>query len=256
MMHDNGTYNHQNNVKTKNALVYMNQKYEIITDPLFFDDNITDINNNKDSGIKGLEDIRLIEFKNKLYYTATSRQYSYDNCNRIVFGEYNITNLKYEFNKILIAPIETNCEKNWIPLNHNNEKILFIYNWHPLQIGEVDSFINKLNITVKYDTPNFFRHYRGSSTFAEHDNKLWCITHGVKYYTPRKYYHQFVVLEKNTYKPIKYSVPFYFNQYAIEYCVGLMIKDGIAVIVFSQNDKDTSLLKIEMNKVNKYMINC
>jgi hypothetical protein len=34
-----------------------------------------------------------------------------------------------------------------------------------------------------------------------------------------------------------------------------MVKDGMGYIVFSQNDKDTSLLKIEMNKVNKYMIN-
>jgi hypothetical protein len=253
MMHDNGTYNHQNNVKTKNALVYMNQGYEIVTDPLFFDDNITDINNNKDSGIKGLEDIRLIEFKNKLYYTATSRQYSYDNCNRIVFGEYNITNLKYEYNKILIGPIETNCEKNWIPLNHNNEKILFIYNWHPLQIGILNEK-NKLNIFLTYETPKFFKHYRGSTTVAEYDNKLWLITHGVKYYTPRKYYHQFIVLEKDTYKPIKHSVPFYFNNFKIEYCIGMIIENNEAVILFSENDMNTSLIRVNMNKLKDLMI--
>ena len=255
MMYDGDSFNNANNVRTKNSIVYLDKEMNPVCNPIFFDNEVAGVIKQQHSGIKGLEDIRLFNFKDKVYYIATSREFSYNETNRMVMGEYDINNLKYSGNKILLPPTETNCEKNWIPINHNNEKILFIYDWHPLQIGEVDSFINKLNITVKYDTPKFFRHYRGSSTFAEYDNKLWCITHGVKYYTPRKYYHQFVVLEKNTYKPIKYSVPFYFNQYAIEYCVGLMIKDGVANIVFSQNDKDTSLLRIEMNKVNKYMIN-
>lgn len=255
MMYDGDSFNNANNVKTKNSIVYLDKEMNPICNPLFFSDEVKNVMKQEHSGIKGLEDIRLFNFKDKVYYIATSREFSYNQSNRMVIGEYDINNLKYSENKILLPPTETDCEKNWIPINHKNEKILYIYNWYPLQIGEVDTFINKLNITVKYDTPTFFRHYRGSSTFTEYDNKLWCITHGVKYYTPRKYYHQFVVLELNTYKPIKFSVPFYFNNYAIEYCVGLMIKDGIANIVFSQNDKDTSLLKIEMNKINKYMIN-
>jgi hypothetical protein len=81
------------------------------------------------------------------------------------------------------------------------------------------------------------------------------ITHGVKYTTPRKYYHQFVVLEKETYKLIKYTVPFYFNNYKIEYCVGLLIENNEAVILFSQNDKDVCLLRTEINKLDNLMIN-
>lgn len=255
MMYDGDSFNGANNVRTKNSIVYLDKEMNPVNSPMFFDNKVDGVIKQEHSGIKGLEDIRLFNFKDKVYYIATSREFSYNETNRMVMGEYDINNLKYVENKILLPPTETQCEKNWIPINHNNEKILFIYNWHPLQIGEVDSFINKLNITVKYDTPKFFKHFRGSSTFTEYDNKLWCITHGVKYTIPRKYYHQFVVLEKNTYRPIKYSVPFYFSNYAIEYCVGFIVKDGMGYIVFSQNDKDTSLLKIEMNKVMKYMIN-
>jgi tetratricopeptide (TPR) repeat protein len=254
MMHDNGTFNHANNVKTRNGVVYMDKDYNMITSPMFLDHNLTDIPK-LDSGIRGLEDIRLMTFKDKIYYTATTREYSYiKETNRIVFGEYDINNMKFINNKSLKPPTETNCEKNWITVNHKNEKILFIYNWHPLQIGELDEH-NKLNITIKYDTPLFWRHYRGSSSVVEYNNQLWCITHGVKYSTPRKYFHQFVVLEKDTYKPIKYSVPFFFNEYKIEYCVGLLCKNDEMVMMFSQNDKDPNILRLPISKIDKYMMN-
>ena len=254
MMYDNNTFNHANNVKTKNALIYLDKEYNAVTNPLLFDNTITDIPK-LDVGIKGLEDLRLFTFKDKVYYTATTREYSYkQDTNRICMGEYDINNLKYLNNKVLYPPTETTCEKNWIPINHKNEKILFIYNWHPLQIGELDD-ANKLNIKIIHNTPSFFKNYRGSTGLSEYNNQLWCITHGVKYSTPRKYYHQFVALDKDTYKPIKYSIPFYFDQYKIEYTVGLLIKDDEVIILFSQNDKDPGILSIKINKLNKYMIN-
>jgi dTDP-4-dehydrorhamnose 3,5-epimerase-like enzyme len=83
---------------------------------------------------------------------------------------------------------------------------------------------------------------------------LWCITHTAKYYTPRKYFHQFVVLEKDTYKPIKYSIPFYFNYYQIEYTLGFIIKNNKANIIFSQNDSQPCLLQVDMNKLSDMMI--
>jgi hypothetical protein len=253
-MYDNGTFSNNNFVKTRNAMIYLDSNYKIITEPMFFDDSIKDIQKQEDSWIKGLEDIRLIEFKNKIYYIAASKEYTYSNTIRMVFGEYNINNLKYENNKILIPPTETECEKNWIPLNHKDSQILFIYNWHPLQIGVLDDK-NKLNIFIKYDTPTFFKHYRGSSNVVTYNNQLWMITHGVKYVTPRKYYHQFVVLEKETYKPIKYTVPFYFKNYKIEYCVGLLIENDEAIIMFSQNDKDASMINVKINKLDNLFIN-
>lgn len=255
MMYDNGTYNNHNNVRTKNAFINMDNEYNISTiDIKFIDNELKDLEK-LDSGIRGVEDLRLFNFKDKIYYTGTTREYSYKkDINRIVFGEYDYNNLKLINNKKLKPPTETDCEKNWIPINHKNEKILFVYKWHPLQIGELDEN-NKLSITITNDTPKFFKHYRGSSPFVEYKNQLWCITHGVKYSTPRKYYHQFVVLDKETYKVIKYSVPFYFSEYTIEYCIGMHIKDDVMMILYSKKDKDTSKLTLDIDKINKYMIN-
>jgi len=89
----------------------------------------------------------------------------------------------------------------------------------------------------------------------EYNNQIWCITHGVKYSTPRKYFHQFVILEKDTYKPLKYTTPLYFNHYAIEYCVGLYIKHNEAIVLFSQNDKDPFILRVPLDKLDKYFLN-
>ena len=239
-------------VRTKNAVSYLDLKYNNLSFLKFLNTNLTDIEP-KETKIKGLEDIRLFVFQEKIYYLAISKEYSYNDTIRIVLGIYDIESLTHINNHTLIPPEETYCEKNWIPINHNNEKILFIYKWHPLEIGELtDNY--KLNITITHATPIIFKNYRGSTTLIKYENKLWCITHGVKYSTPRKYYHQFVTLEQGTYKPVQYSIPFYFNKYAIEYSIGFIIKDEEAIIIFSQNDRDTSILRIDMDIVKKYMI--
>jgi hypothetical protein len=253
MMHDKGTFARDHHVKTRNALVNLDDKLNFIDKPVLFNDEVTDIPV-VPTWIHGLEDIRLFEFQNKIHYTATTREYSYNGNNRIVIGEYDTVNLKYINNKVLRPPTETDCEKNWIPINNSNKEILFIYKWHPLQIGKLDEN-NKLCITTTHNTPTFFKHFRGSSSICEYNNQLWCITHGVKYTTPRKYFHQFVILDKTSLKPIKFSVPFYFNNFKIEYCNGLMIKGNELIILFSQNDANPCILKISMDKINKYIIN-
>jgi tetratricopeptide (TPR) repeat protein len=252
MYGDNGSLGSEHHVKTKNGLVYLDDKYKLINSPILFDTVLKDVKT-QETHIKGLEDIRLFTFKNKIHYVAVTKEYSYNENIRIILGEYDINNLKHINNHPLHPPEETWCEKNWIPINHKDEEILFIYKWYPFQIGKLDENY-KLNITTSYDTPKIFKHVRGSTNLVEYENKLWCITHGVKYTTPRKYYHQFVILDKDTYKPIEYSAPFYFNKYHIEYTVGFYIRNNEAIIPFSQNDKDACMLKISMDKVKKYLI--
>jgi hypothetical protein len=252
MMYDNGTYNNANNIKTRNALVYLDNKGECSA-PTFLNLQLTDIPK-LDSGIRGVEDVRLFTFQNQLIYTATTREYSYkQDTNRILLGTCDTDKLCFSNNRILRPPTETACEKNWIPINHCDEKILFIYGWHPLQIGDIDAD-GKLHICINHPTPTFWKHYRGSSTFLTHNDQLWCITHGVKEGSPRRYYHQFVALDKNTYVPLRYSIPFFFMDYKIEYCVGFIKTDNQFLCIFSRNDKDPYILYINTSAVDPLMI--
>jgi hypothetical protein len=194
--------------------------------------------------IKGLEDVRLYKSENKVFYTATSQNYSYTDSIRIIQGEYDEILNTFTNNACLIPPTETYCEKNWIALEDN-----FIYKWHPLEIGKVIK--NKLEILLTLDTPEFFKYYRGSSNVVKYKNYYWMVTHGIKNCTPRKYFHQIVILNEN-FSLKKYTIPFYFDKLAIEYCLGLVILNDIAYMTVSRNDSNPIIIKIAIDKLNQY----
>ena len=214
------------------------------------------------SNIHGLEDIRIYKSSktetnldnNKIYYTATSKQFT--PMNRIHVGEYDIISMKYQNDQIIEPPTNTNCEKNWIPIKYENQN-LFIYKWHPLQIGIINEKGNKLNIIKEISTPRFFQNLRGSTSPEYYNGSCYLLTHGVKYEpeTRRKYYHCLIVLNPETLEVQKYTAPFYFNDFNIEYTLGMAIIDDQMKIIFSYRDRDPKILRIDMNCFNKMYIN-
>ena len=116
-----------------------------------------------------------------------------------------------------------------------------------MEIGAVTD--NKLSIHTKFDTPRIFSRFRGSSTICEYDNKLWAVVHFIKYSTPRVYYHSLVQFNRETMKPEQYSLPFVFRKHAIEYCLGMHIRDGKIYFVFSQNDNDPGLITMPFSNL-------
>jgi len=245
LMSRNGILDGNEKVRTRNAFMYLNNKMEKNSNLIFMPDTLDDLPN-KDTHIIGLEDIRLYKNGDKIMYTATNSNHSYNDKIRILNGIYDIKQNKFTNNKSLIPPSETYCEKNWIGFEDK-----FIYKWHPLQIGILID--NKLEILITKDTPNFFKHYRGSSNLFEYNNQYWIITHGIKNITPRKYFHQMVVLDKE-FNLVKYSVPFYFDKLQIEYCIGLMIINESIYSTVSRNDSNPIIVKTKLKNFDKYFI--
>jgi hypothetical protein len=200
------------------------------------------------SNIEGLEDVRLFYFKNKIHFSASSKNLTNDGKIVIAIGEYNINDNKMNNISVINPPRPSNCEKNWIFVPNNNDKMNFIYGWHPLEIGAVNDN-NQLIIHTKIDTPKFFSRFRGSSPIIEYNDKLWCVVHYVKYSTPRVYYHSVVCFNKETMTPEMYSLPFCFMKKAIEYCLGFYIKDGKMCFIFSQNDTEPGFITLPLNNL-------
>ena len=200
----------------------------------------------KDVLILGLEDVRLFNDNNNICYTATTQEYSYNDKIRIVKGNYDIINKEFKNNICMIPPIETDCEKNWIMIDNK-----IIYKWYPLEIGLLIN--NKLKIIHTINTPKFFCKYRGSTNAFKYNNEYWLITHGIIDCSPRKYFHQIVILDK-TYNLIKYTVPFYFDKIGIEYCLGFIIINEIIYITCSRNDSSPIILKIKIKNILKYFL--
>jgi glycosyltransferase involved in cell wall biosynthesis len=199
-----------------------------------------------DSHIRGLEDLRLYTYDNKLMFTATSfKQFIHDKiC--IVHGEYDKETKTYIDYQGIQSPTNSGCEKNWVNIPETDE---FIYSWHPLTIGKIRN--DKFYITKKIQTPVFFELLRGSAPPIEVDGKWLVLVHFVEYCQPRKYYHCFIEVEKTSYKITKISLPFVFRQIGIEYCISVrLLKNNKLECYTSFIDTEPSIVEIKLEDLN------
>jgi tetratricopeptide (TPR) repeat protein len=234
-----GSYSYLGKIATENYFVIYDHNFKSLTQPQQMETSSS--LPRKDVNILGLEDVRLYRRDTKIYYTAASLEYSYDNCIRIINGEYDYQNNKFINNIVLKPPEYTSCEKNWIGYND-----YFIYKWYPLEIGELNG--NQLNIVQTKKTPSIFKYFRGSSNLFEYNNELWCITHYVKHSSPRKYFHNIIVLDKDL-NLLRYSIPFYFDSLGIEYCLGIFIMDNVMSATVSRNDSNPIICQINLDNI-------
>jgi len=200
----------------------------------------------------GLEDIRLYECNGELRYIATNIDYSPNTWNLMIRGIYDVDALDYKESRLLYSPGESWCEKNWIPLIKRGcvDEEYFIYKWSPMEIGKINEETNQLEICLKYNIASpFFSKVRGSTIFTETNEGLLGIVHFSEDKLPRHYYHMFVLLDKTTFKPLKYSENFYFQEIGIEFCIGFNIKDDNYYFWISKFDREPKLL---ISHVEKY----
>lgn len=249
-MKENGVYNSGYWVRTRNGYQLFDLGTLAPTTPIvMMDGYLKDVPQFHATNIRGLEDIRLFKGTDgSLKYSATTREWSYDGNNRIVTGNYDMNAQTFKSNKCLKPPRKTDCEKNWIC--HGDD---IIYNWSPLEVGKADSD-GQLTIHTTHKTPIFFERVRGSSSFIEYEDQLWAVTHSVVYSTPRKYYHNLVVLEKGTYKPLKMSLPFCFKDSKIEYCLGFVEHEDDFIFTFSFNDDNSQFVRVPVEWFKRNMM--
>jgi glycosyltransferase involved in cell wall biosynthesis len=265
------------NVKTRNGMTYLNSSYYPLDDVRMMKEEPDKI---YPSNIEGLEDVRLFVHKDKLHFTASSKNITNDGKIVMTIGDYNPENAKMTNINIIQSPKPSDCEKNWIYVPEYSlvsteaakNKMNFIYGWDPLQIGAVNmtfdfakeenksesedkpqleeiKLVQKLEIHTTFETPRFFSRFRGSSTICEYDGRFWCVAHFVKYSTPRVYLHSVVTFNRETMKPESYSLPFVFRKHAIEYCLGFHIKEGKMCFIFSQNDNEPGFITMPITNL-------
>ena len=198
---------------------------------------------------EGIEDIRLFENEEgNISFIGSTLEYSPSGKIRMIIGDYDIDNGICKNGKIIDPSTDTQCEKNWIPIHNDNREISFIYKWHPMQIGKIVDEC-RLEIYKTIDTSSIvFGKVRGSSCFIEDTiegvNGLVGVIHFSEELYPRQYFHRLVLLEKNSFKPLKYTDPFYFNHLGVEFCIGFTKKEMDYVFWVSKIDRDPSIIKM------------
>ena len=187
--------------------------------------------------IKGLEDLRIYGDSNgTLRFVATSSEFSPKI--RMVGGVYPPKSVV-----ALAPPTETDCEKNWLPVNGTND---IIYRWFPLEVGSLKE--NQMVVHTTHTTPWFFSHLRGSAVPIGVGEERWALTHFVEYSQPRKYFHCFVSLDRTTYAPKAVSLPFVFKATGIEYCLGCSLNGESIDFVFSSWDDNPSTTSVPLSR--------
>jgi hypothetical protein len=230
-------------LKTLNVWFYVDENLNIISDGKHMNTNLDDLKPIESSCINGLEDLRLIEFNNKVYYFATSNEYTHEI--KIIHDEYDYKNGKFINNKIMNTPHNKYCEKNWTPIIKNNE-LQVIYEWYPLTFAKINN--NMLDFYEYKETPLIFRYFKGSTPFVQYNNELWCVVHSTIETQPRVYLHYIVVFDKD-YNLLRYSLPFSFIKNNVEFCLGFIIKNKTLFFTFSQFDCNPTFLKTHLDNI-------
>lgn len=203
----------------------------------------------------GIEDIRLFNFNNEIYFIGSSYNKNTDKIG-IVSNKYNLNCDKYT--SMFITPsfkTTNNWEKNWVFFNNNNE-LNVIYKWKPIYICKINYNTKQLDlIKENNNVPEIFNKFRGSTNGVEYDNKIWFIVHiQNKLFETKKYYtHVFVCFNKNM-ELLGYSNEFNFENNIVEFCIGLMINNNF-VITYSNLDKTTKMCVLSSDYVNRLIVN-
>jgi hypothetical protein len=229
-LYNNGCYGYPTSshiIENRNMLCELDAEFKPIADTfVVVDENINIPKYSGDVFSRGLEDVRLYRSSNTtsqdndVKFIATNVDYSPNGKNNMVIGDYSLEQHTISNVQVVLPPVESWCEKNWIPISFLGED-LFIYKWSPMEIGRINPNTGSLEIVMAHivNAP-YFNKVRGSTTFTEREDGLLGVVHFSEDHNPRHYYHILVLLEKNSLKPLKYSNCFCFKSLGVEFCIG------------------------------------
>lgn len=103
----------------------------------------------------------------------------------------------------------------------------------------------------KVDSWPWFDLFRGSTSFTLTDEGYLGLVHFSFECYPRHYYHCLVLLDRETMYPIRYSMPFYFHQRSVEFCIGMRVDLEMDKYVFwiSQMDSRPEMICVDRTEI-------
>jgi hypothetical protein len=250
-LYPNGYYRYPNSkhlIENKNVVCELDEDFYPIPSSCGIMQESLDLPDYSNAYSRGLEDIRIYEIGRKIKCSATNLNHvdSGSGRSRIIVSDYCVDRHVIENGNIITPPNDTWCEKNWIPIVHDGKEC-FIYKWCPFQIGEIHD--NDLKIIYEYpiECP-LFRNVRGSSLFVDiHGEYSIGVVHFSEEGSPRKYCHMLVEMKNNV--PIRYSQPFCFREFSVEFCIGFTIDKDNYIFWISQMDRDPLMIMVNKEEI-------
>ena len=233
-----------NNVKNLNSRFKVNHLFQPISKEVFLNENFTYKHH-----MMGLEDIRIFHVNDAYYYNATildETRYVHATTSQI----YPMDDTNYVLERPIIMPTHYNTqdkiipEKNWSFVKYNNE-LCIVHLWWPLQIGKIDYTTNKLNLIESKKMPDYFKFVRGSTAGYTKNDEIWFVVHKTH---KKNYLHFFAIFDLQM-NLLRYSEPFKFQNYKVEFCLGLIVQDKQIILSYSVMDTQSFISVYSMKNV-------
>jgi hypothetical protein len=245
------TINDGNFINTENFYVKIDENFSVVEQSKI---NIMDSELEKiihtSSGIKGLEDIRYVNFKGSKYAICTSLEYGIHGHPSIVLCKLDDKN---NVVNIVKQPYNNNiCQKNWCPFIYE-DNLCFVYSYEPYVLLKMNEETMILEEFIRKDFTSYnLSKFRGSSNYIlmEKEQYYLCIIHEVIVDNPRKYIHRFLKFDLDL-NLIDISIPFYFMEFFVEFVLSFdynPIEDCL-IIPFSVRDNNTYLSKLKLGNI-------
>ena len=237
----NGTYDCKSQIKSINQTIILDKSFNEVKQNI--------IPQKSDNRLyAGIEDIRLFQTKDKVLFSGTT--YHMANKLGVSLGEYTDTEKELQHREVY--PLHNfSVEKNWVYTEWQKE-VCMVYQWSPLKIGKVDTN-NKLNIVYSKNMPGIFRRCRGSTNGFIFNDEIWFVTHVVSFEAPRRYYHMFVVFDKE-YTKCRYTAPYKFSTSPIEFCLGLIVENDKIIVSYSTMDNNSYVGIVNKSYIQSLLI--
>jgi mannosyltransferase OCH1-like enzyme len=212
-----------------NSRFTINSDFNIVNEEMFLEENFE---------FGGLKDIKIFNHNDNHYYIANYN----GKIISMVSNTYTITPDSYKLDR---TPIVSNTKNinSCVFVKYNNKPCI-VYNWFPLQIGEINYNTNRLNlIHIKYNNPEYFKYVQGSTNGYIKNNEIWFVLHKVDHSIPMdvndinhiksyNYKHFFAIFDLDM-NLSRYSELFKLGDCMVEFCTGLIIKEDTIILSYS-----------------------
>lgn len=184
---------------------------------------------------RGVEDVRLMEWNDRLYYTAARKDWTENTDTKLEEGII-AGNTTAEERKL---PSMNQTEKNYVPV----EGMPFTYIW---QISPTILLKEGEFVTIN-DSP-LYSNQRGSTQAIKYKGGYIAVTHTKT--GNSLYAHHFMMFDKDL-KITAVSEAFSFDRQPIEFTCGLCLVDGKFYISYATMDRRAFILEVEESVLDK-----